>query len=75
MLVLSRKLNEEIMIGRSIHVKVLKTGRGRVRLGLSAPKGVPVHRAELTRTDLPDYHMREPSPTPEAATGKHRGSR
>jgi carbon storage regulator len=56
MLVLSRKLNEEIVIGHSIHVKLLKAGRGRVRLGVSAPKGVPVHRAELRPTDLPEQH-------------------
>jgi carbon storage regulator len=51
MLVLSRKLNEEIVIGRSIRVRLLKAGRGRVSLGVSAPKETPVHRAELIETE------------------------
>ena len=47
MLVLSRAVNEEIIIDRSIRVKVLKGGQGRVHLGISAPREVPVRRAEL----------------------------
>lgn len=47
MLVLSRRVNEEIVIGDNIVVKVLDVGRGRIRLGIEAPRDVPVKRSEL----------------------------
>ena len=47
MLVLSRKLNEEIVIGGEIRVRVLELRGGRVRLGISAPPEVSVDRAEV----------------------------
>ena len=47
MLVLSRKLNEEIVIAGDIRVRVLELRRGRVRLGVSAPADVTVDRAEI----------------------------
>lgn len=47
MLILSRKLQETIMIGDHIEVCVLSFDETRVRLGISAPRIVPVHRAEI----------------------------
>lgn len=47
MLVLSRKLNENILIGDQIVVKVLKLGLDSIRLGIEAPPDVPVHRQEI----------------------------
>jgi len=47
MLVLSRKLNENIMIGDQIVVKVLKLGLDSIRIGIEAPSHIPVHRQEL----------------------------
>jgi len=47
MLVLSRKLNEKIMIGDSIEVSVLELGKDRVKIGITAPKKVSVHRKEV----------------------------
>lgn len=47
MLVLSRKIGEIITIGNSIEVSVLSYDRGVVRLGIKAPKTVPVHRKEV----------------------------
>ena len=47
MLVLSRKVNEEIVIGEKIRVKLVKLGRGRVRLAISAPPGIGIRRAEI----------------------------
>ena len=47
MLVLSRRGGEEIKIGDQVTVLVVKVGRGEVRLGVVAPKEVPVHRAEI----------------------------
>jgi carbon storage regulator len=47
MLVLSRKTNEVICIGPNIYVTVLAIEGGRVRLGVDAPRDVPILRAEL----------------------------
>ena len=47
MLVLSRKIGEQITIGNSVKVTVLSFDRGIVRLGIEAPKTIPVHRKEV----------------------------
>ena len=54
MLVLSRKADEEIVIGGAVRVRVLEVRRGQVRLGVSAPQGIEIRRAELTLTDASD---------------------
>jgi carbon storage regulator len=54
MLVLTRKVNEEILIGDNIRIKVVDIGAGRIRLGISAPRDVTVLRDEVIRDfDLP----------------------
>ena len=50
MLVVTRKLNEAIVIGDGIGVVVLRHGRDGVRLGITAPSHVPVHRREIYDT-------------------------
>lgn len=47
MLVLTRKLNQKIMIGDSIEVMVVEIRGDRVRLGIAADKSVPIHREEV----------------------------
>jgi carbon storage regulator len=47
MLVLTRKTNQSIMIGDEIEVSVLAVSRDKIRLGISAPKDVPVFRKEV----------------------------
>ena len=47
MLVLSRKKNESIVISGNITVVVVKIRDDKVRLGIEAPKEVPVHRREV----------------------------
>ena len=47
MLVLSRKLDESIMIGDSVVVKILSIQEGQVRLGIEAPKDVRILRREI----------------------------
>jgi carbon storage regulator len=46
-LVVTRRRNEAIIIGDGIEVRVLRTGRDGVRLGISAPPHVAVHRQEV----------------------------
>ena len=47
MLVLSRKRDETIMIGDEIEITVVDIRGDKVRLGITAPKSVPVHRKEV----------------------------
>lgn len=48
MLVLTRKRNEMIRIGDDVVVKVIKTAKGAVKIGIEAPAHVRVLRGELT---------------------------
>jgi carbon storage regulator len=47
MLVLSRKYNESIVINDQVVVTVIEIRGDKVRLGIDAPKEVPVHRREV----------------------------
>jgi carbon storage regulator len=47
MLVLSRKRNESIVIDDNIVITVVEIRGDKVRLGIEAPKEVPVHRGEV----------------------------
>ena len=60
MLVLTRKPAEMIKIGDYIVIKVIKTARGAVKIGIEAPSGVRVIRGELL----------EQTVVPEAAVAK-----
>src|ERR1700747_2969431 len=46
MLVLSRKLGEKICIGENICITVVDIDRGKIRLGIEAPRNVPIYRQE-----------------------------
>ena len=47
MLCLSRKASEEIVIGDDIRVMVVEIRSGQVKLGITAPAEIPVHRSEI----------------------------
>ena len=47
MLVLSRKLGEKIYISENICITVVDIDRGKIRLGIEAPRDVPIFRQEL----------------------------
>jgi carbon storage regulator len=47
MLVLTRKLNQAIVIGDDVEVVVLEVRGEQVRIGIKAPKTVSVHRKEI----------------------------
>jgi carbon storage regulator len=66
MLVLSRKKNESIVINNDITVTVVEIRGDKVRLGIVAPKDVPVHRQEVYDA----IHGKDPvvPPTPVVVT-------
>ena len=47
MLVLSRQRDESIMIGDDVEVTIVDVRGDKVRLGITAPKSIPVHRREI----------------------------
>lgn len=47
MLVLSRKLGEKIYINDNICITIVDIDRGKIRLGIEAPREVPIFRQEL----------------------------
>ena len=47
MLVLTRKSNQSIVIGDDVIVTVLEVRGDHIRLGITAPRDVPVHREEI----------------------------
>ena len=47
MLCISRRLDESIVIAEDIVVRVISIERGKVRLGITAPRDVPIWREEL----------------------------
>ena len=49
MLVLSRCKNESIIIGDDIEVTIVDVRGDKVKLGITAPKEIPVHREEIYR--------------------------
>lgn len=51
MLVLSRKVNEQVQIGDNVFLKVIDVGGGRVRLLFDAPTDVRIQRTEATKTE------------------------
>jgi len=50
MLVLSRGKDESIMVGENVEVTVVDIRGNKVRLGITAPRWVPVHRREVHGT-------------------------
>jgi carbon storage regulator len=47
MLVLSRKVGESIVVGENVLVTVVAFARNKVRIGITAPRDVGVHREEV----------------------------
>jgi carbon storage regulator len=69
MLVLTRKIGEAIQLGDDITVEVLEVRGGRVRLGITAPSSVGVHRREII---VSASDLAIPSRAPAAAYQNHR---
>lgn len=47
MLVLTRKINESIVIGNNIKISIIQCEDGKVKLGIEAPQNVKIHREEV----------------------------
>ncbi len=47
MLVVTRKTGESIVVGDGVEIHVVSVGRNGVRIGVTAPRDVPVHRREV----------------------------
>jgi carbon storage regulator len=66
MLVLTRKIGQRVAIGENVELTVLQVSGKRVRLGVTAPRAVAVHRAEVLchvqNTELLLPELNEPVP-------------
>jgi len=72
MLVLSRKMNESIVIGENIVVTVIDIRGDKIRLGIEAPRHIAVHRQEIyERINPPDTEGQPPQEhtTPDTRPG------
>lgn len=47
MLILERKLNESILVGSDVVIEIVEVRGDKVRLGITAPRSIPVHRQEV----------------------------
>lgn len=70
MLVLSRKKNESIVINNDITVTVVEIRGDKVRLGIVAPKEVPVHRQEVFDAIHGKETAESAAPTPVVVNNK-----
>lgn len=65
MLVLSRKKNESIVVNDDITIVIVEIRGDKVRLGIEAPKEIPVHRREvydaIKRTEKENMEFGEPA--------------
>jgi carbon storage regulator len=50
MLILTRKVNERVIIGDEVEITVLKVSRDKVKLGIKAPESVMIQRNELLQS-------------------------
>ena len=50
MLVISRKLKESILIGDDIELTITEIGPDKIKIGINAPKEIPILRKELVET-------------------------
>lgn len=69
MLVLSRQKDESIMIGDEVEITIVDVRGDKVRLGITAPKHIPVHRREIY--DAIQREKAQKAAAEETQTGSH----
>ncbi len=62
MLVLSRKINESILIGENVHITILETRKGNVRIGIDAPRDIQISRPDKTPKTIPQEVSSQENP-------------
>jgi len=67
MLILTRRISESLMIGDEVKITVLGVKGNQVRIGIEAPKDVPVHREEIFRRIQIEQEMSGDNPGNESS--------
>lgn len=70
MLVLSRGPGDTVHIGDSVVITVCEIAPGRIRLGIDAPKTVPIYRGELLPTVVGQIEQRAAANSPTGVMGE-----
>ena len=70
MLILTRRVGETLMIGDQVTVTVLGVKGNQVRIGITAPKDVAVHREEIYQRIQAEHQASAAAPDPDAES-KH----
>lgn len=65
MVVLARKVGEKILIGDDIVITVVETYKGKVRIGVNAPRSLKVFREELLKRGGPTREDNAEDPNPQ----------
>jgi len=60
MLVLSRQKDESIMVGDDVEITIVDVRGDKVRLGITAPKDIPVHRREVYEAIKREKEQKQP---------------
>lgn len=69
MLVLSRKKNESIVINEDIVVTIVEVRGDKVRLGIDAPRDIPVHRREVLEAILREQQLADAGSASDSQAG------
>ena len=59
MLLLSRKVGERVLVGDKVVITVVRIGPNAARLGIEAPKGMPILREEILIGSIEDEQLRQ----------------
>jgi carbon storage regulator len=74
MLVLSRQKDESIMVGDEVEITIVDVRGDKVRLGISAPRSIAVHRKEVyeaIQREKEEQEQEQENPNPNSKTKAH----